>query len=619
MGLSYHPAAQTPELPSMQPIAFEARDTFRATPEQLWPLIADTPRLNQAAGLPPVEYTITPTAGEPHVEARARILGVTVARWTEHPFRWEAPRGLGVLRELHGGPVRRFRAAVELTPVAAGTEVHVRLEVEPRNALGALLIRRVGPASVAGMLALCRGFEAYLAGQQASPYPQLLPKRPSVAPPAGGLDRPDIDQRVVELLRRHLAEAPDHEVVKMRPFELADRWGLDRRGTLAAFLHATTAGLLTMSWDVLCPNCRVGQAEYSSLRDLTAEAHCEICNITFGAQFDRLVEVRFSAAPAVRRVESREFCIGGPMNTPHVLAQTTLGPGEADRLTCRLEPGRYRLRASGIGSPVVLDAGPGERPTELHSSVFDDRIQASTDQPVAGALTLAIVNRGQHTRRVVLERDTWPDTIATAALVSTMQEFRDLFSSEALAPGLLLGIERLAFLFTDLAGSTALYEALGQARAFRLVQDHFRVLGLAISANRGALVKTVGDAVMATFPTGADALSAALQMQRDLRRMPAPPEVDTRRLIRIGVHEGPCLAVTLNDRLDYFGTTVNTAARVEARAEGGEIVASLAACQSDRAAEMLRDSGASLREDVLSLKGLKAPLAVYRVALSPDR
>src|SRR5439155_10605793 len=131
----------------------------------------------------------------------------------------------------------------------------------------------------------------------------------------------------------------------------------------------------------------------------------------------------------------------------------------------------------------------------------------------------------------------------------------------------------------DLTGSTALYQAIGQARAFRLVQDHFRMLGSAISANGNAVVKTIGDAVMATFPSGADALAAALQIQVDIRELQAPNGVDVAHLVKIGLHQGACVAVNLNERLDYFGTTVNTAARIEHECRGGQIVASLAACQ----------------------------------------
>ena len=99
---------------------------------------------------------------------------------------------------------------------------------------------------------------------------------------------------------------------------------------------------------------------------------------------------------------------------------------------------------------------------------------------------------------VALEGKFWDDAAATAAIVGTLQEFRDLFSSEVLAPGLQVGIERLAILFTDLSGSTAMYEQLGQARAFRFVQDHFRVIERAV---RGIRERSSRRSAMQSWPS----------------------------------------------------------------------------------------------------------------------
>jgi adenylate cyclase len=627
----------------VETLRFEGRDRFRVTPEALWPLISNTAKLNRAVGMPPVEYAVVPSdGGGSHIEARARVLGMPLARWTEYPFRWEAPHGYTVVRELHGGPLRRVRIGVQLTPDDGGTEALIYTEFVPRNALGSALVRRLGPASVGRVLQQCRVFERYLLGQSDNPFPKLAGSKELPAEARGATDelvRRGLDQRGVELLRQHLAEAPDEDVVKMRPFELADRWGLDRRQTLALFLHATTAGLVTMTWDVLCPNCRVAKEEHASLREVSAEAHCETCNIKFDATFDRSVEVRFSVAPVLRRVHNRQFCIGGPMNTPHVLAQASVPPGEVERLSCKLAPGTYRVRAASSQGRALLEAvqdGRGttdpsassgqagrrttnEAPGEANSlavAVTAHAIEPSTAEVSAGAMSLEVHNSSEREQLVVVEGNLWPDTAATAAIVSTLQEFRDLFSSEALAPGLQLGVENLAFMFTDLTGSTAMYQAIGQARAFRLVQDHFLVLRRAISSNRGAQVKTIGDAVMATFPGGADALAAAFQIQRDIRDLPAPAGVDTAHLVKVGLHQGPCVAVTLNNRLDYFGTTVNTAARIEHECRGGQIVASLAACQPEAAAELLKASGARLEEEVVYLRGIAEPVPVYRITPS---
>jgi class 3 adenylate cyclase len=244
-----------------------------------------------------------------------------------------------------------------------------------------------------------------------------------------------------------------------------------------------------------------------------------------------------------------------------------------------------------------------------------DEVRPAHAEVTAGPLVLALENATPEPRLAILEGNVWPDTAATGALVGTFQEFRDLFSTEALAPGLQLGIENLAFMFTDLSGSTGLYQRVGQARAFRLVQDHFRLLGLAIARNRGAVVKTIGDAVMATFATPTDALAAALDIQRDIRKLEVPEGVDPARLVKIGIHQGPCVAVTLNDRLDYFGTTVNTAARIEPKARGGEIVASQVACQAAGALELLDSAGARVSEEIAELRGLTEPMPIVRIVL----
>jgi class 3 adenylate cyclase len=213
----------------------------------------------------------------------------------------------------------------------------------------------------------------------------------------------------------------------------------------------------------------------------------------------------------------------------------------------------------------------------------------------------------------MLERAEWLDTVATGAVVGTMPEFRHLFSAEVLAPGLEVRVQRLAFLFTDVAGSTAMYERVGDARAFRLVQEHFQILADAVAAHRGALVKTIGDAVMAVFPTGADAVEAAVTIQRDIRRLDCQGVADPAQLVRVGVHEGPCVAVNLNDRLDYFGTTLNMAARIEHESHGGEVVASAAVVEDSEAMDRLRALPVEVEPFEAQLRGISECVRLYRI------
>src|SRR5579884_1694324 len=655
----------------MAALHFEARERFRVPPEKLWPLVSDTHRLNRAMGLPVMRFRPAPLPSggsrmigdhpvgsallgllaqlfplHPRRVSDERILRWLprwpIARWIEHPFKFEAPRRYSILREYFWTPLGLFplksaRATVELLPTEdGGTEVVASSDVEPLNALSrpmAVLI--AGPRSCRKVLRQCRNAEAYLLGEAAAPFPDLLageaggkvvPSEPSGAPTAvrpdavdawGRLLRSGVRPEIAARLRQHLESAPDDDVLKMRAFELADRWGVERRETLIACLHATTAGLLDMSWEVLCPGCRLSSCSAASLDQVRGEAHCDLCNITYDASIDRQVEVRFSVAESVRHVEDRRFCTGGPMNIPHVLAQDEIPPGGTGVFDLPLRPGTFRVRSLQSRRTAIIevqaDAPPGR--TEVALTLSADAITPPAVAAAPGSVGVSVANQAGVPALVVLEDPGWPDTAATASLVSTIQEFRDLFDAQVLSPGLQLAIQRLTFLFTDLTGSTALYHRVGQGRAFRLVQDHFELLFGAVTACRGAVVKTIGDAVMASFPTGADAVAAALEMQRRIRRLETDGHVDPARLLKVGIHEGPCIAVTANGRLDYFGTTINTASRVEHECRGGQIVLTDEVHRDPAVQELLRREGVAVESAPAQLRGLTEPIVVHRVEL----
>jgi class 3 adenylate cyclase len=184
---------------------------------------------------------------------------------------------------------------------------------------------------------------------------------------------------------------------------------------------------------------------------------------------------------------------------------------------------------------------------------------------------LRLKNETESEQLFILERMAWTDTAVTAAEVTALQRFRDLFAEEALRPGDKISVGRLTVLFTDLCDSTRLYREIGDATAFGLVMDHFDVLREAITAEGGAMVKTIGDAVMAVFRRPVAALRAISAAQKKLR---VPPPGRRPLLLKAALHQGPSIAVTLNDRLDYFGSTVNIASRLEKFSQGGEIVVS---------------------------------------------
>ena len=568
---------------------------LRSGPEQLWPFVTDTNRFNRDAGLPAVQRA----GGKTRQNARQRLrfsrLGIQV-EWEEEPFEWVRPYRFGVNRRYRAGPVASTRVLVELTPQpGGGTHLVYRTWVRPGNPLGMVAVppfmwfsshRSFGEA-----------FRRYdeLAVRKASSFEgtqgtRLVPRgRERLAALRGVLVERTGEPELVARLVEAVEQGDDLALARLRPYALADAWGAPRRKVLEICLHATRAGLFDLRWDLLCPLCRGAKESGSTLAEMKQKAHCETCNIDFAANFDRSVELTFRASPAIRRVEERSFCVGGPQMTPHIVAQQLLAAGDQRSVTLPLEAGRYRLRTLGLPGCQFVVAAPNMAPeTELAAT---NGGWPPDEVGVSLAPTLRFENASGAEQLFVLERVAFSDQAATAAEVTTLQVFRDLFSNELLRPGERISVGSLAILFTDLRGSTSFYREVGDAPAFGRVLDHFEVLGEAIAREDGALVKTIGDAVMAVFRRPVSALRAILDAQRLLA---SPPDGASPLYLKAGMHYGPCIAVTMNDRLDYFGSVVNMAARLERLSSGTDVIISDAIRYDPEVVELLSAPGSQL-------------------------
>jgi class 3 adenylate cyclase len=226
---------------------------------------------------------------------------------------------------------------------------------------------------------------------------------------------------------------------------------------------------------------------------------------------------------------------------------------------------------------------------------------------------LTYTNATEAEQLFILERMAWSDQAVTAAEVTALQIFRDLFASEALRPHQQISVGSLTVVFTDLRGSTRLYREIGDAPAFGAVMSHFDVLRECVDEAEGALVKTLGDAIMAVFRRPAGALRAMLKAQH---RLSHPPTGARPFLLKVGLHMGHCIAVNLNGRLDYFGSNVNIAARLEPLSDGSDIIISTAVRDDPKVAAMLSEPDSELQIEPIAatLKGLeKEQIELWRV------
>jgi class 3 adenylate cyclase len=185
-----------------------------------------------------------------------------------------------------------------------------------------------------------------------------------------------------------------------------------------------------------------------------------------------------------------------------------------------------------------------------------------------------------------------------------------------LAPDQQIGIENLSIFFTDLKGSTSLYEEIGETSTFNRVRTHFQFLTQRIRRHEGAIVKTIGDAVMAVFSLLERAIQAALEIQSEIEDFNRSLALDPPLIIKIGIHHGPAIAVNANDRLDYFGRTVNIAARVQRESLGGDVVLTQELFQDPRVQKVLRDFQIKVNTFQTALKGIEGTFTLCRLCLS---
>lgn len=446
-------------------------------------------------------------------------------------------------------------------------------------------------------------------------------------------------------LARHLREGPDHGLFRMNPYAFAAERGLAGAATVDVFLRAAAAGVLLIEWNLVCSCCAKVFRSLRALGEVRAHFNCDLCHYDTTTTLDDYVHITFTVSPRVRKIrfhppgeltaedyyEHVMFCGDAIFPDGRTLPDgwrfmfrqfVALAPGERRTFVEAVVPGIVDV-LDFCGSTFATwecraDEGDVERALLLRESAIE-----APDGPLrAGSVELVVVNAAvrrtffavQCISQEALETFTPPAITYTPRLSArellATQAFRALFRFESVRAGEGLLVRDVTLLFTDLRGSTELYERVGDLNAFALVQQHFAVLEDAARRCRGAIVKTIGDAVMATFLDPADALAAGLDMLAGVAELNARVGRDD-ILLKMGIHRGAAIAVAQNDKADYFGQTVNVAARIQSVADAGEICMSSGAFEAPGVAELVR--GRAVDQDVVALKGLAAGAVVHRI------
>src|SRR6266550_3529461 len=457
--------------------------------------------------------------------------------------------------------------------------------------------------------------------------------------------RQSADDDVVDMLERMVRDAPDHAVNKINALDLAAREGIDEERVIAALLNAVGLGIFEMAWNVMCPSCAGVLSTNKSLKTLDRTQYsCAFCAAGYETTLDNLVEVTFTVSPRVRKIAAHSpdelsaaeyyrqifwsSAIDLPADMEKLLRQITLEsvdlpPGERAILSLQLPEGSLIVFDPVTHAAQFLDVSGEEASERQNLSVIFNKVPVPVDTIALrpGRLHLVLENRTESRvlPAVWVANQALDDLlkrrkpILNATRLLTNQTFRDIYRTETLAIGQRLKILSLTFLFSDLKDSTALYERVGDLVAFDLVNEHFRLLQEIIASERGAVVKTVGDAVMATFETPDRAIAAAIRMREAMSDLGAERQHQSLRL-KMGIHEGSCLAVTLNGQQDYFGQTVNIASRVQGLAGSRSIVVTEQVVENAHSRTLLETSGLKPEPRRVALSGIADKVSIYEIS-----
>ncbi len=600
---------------------------FAADAERIWPAIAQTNLVTEIMGAGHYEAVDELQAdGSVLRRASGDKMRPIAGRWTEDLGEWVYARYCGQRRWFVPDGSRFLEYTVRLEPDGDITRVHVRVEIDSANPMvwlgvkSTVLARTIDKLMSVQVRLIEYEIERSSATSDGSSDPLAdLPFDPPKLDPSAERRLPDArrllgrltgDDEMSDRLIDFLSRAPDDFLGRIRPLELARAWRAEEDRMVDLLLAAHRARLVSLRWEILCPRCRNSKTPSLTLDELPREIHCTTCNIDYERDFSRNVELLFAPEPWLRPLPAGAGCMLGASTTPHIVVQRHVEPGAELIIDPPLPAGDYRVRAPQLAGQH--EVAWGETAGFPSLAAKDGRLELGA-AGAGGQITLR--NEGTHRVTFFIEELAWRRDAVTGDRAIARAAFRRYCPDQLLRSGDDVRISNVILLFTDLKGSTSLYEAIGDAAAYKLVRDHFVYLTDVVEAHRGTLIKTMGDAIMAAFSDGGNAVTAAIRLQSGIADFNRG-RVDGGVILKIGLHQGACIAVTADGKLDYFGSMVNLSARLQGESQGGDIVLSTDLVEAVDPGELMPDGQRyEMTEESASLRGFDQPVAYWRLVL----
>ncbi|PWN05084.1 hypothetical protein DDZ15_16125 [Rhodohalobacter mucosus] len=542
---------------------------------KLWNIISDTNYLFKAIG----HISVKENSLSKHQNSTGSSRYVTYDQlhrpevWSEEICEWEAPFFLTLKRSYVRGYLKELTCSARVSESITGSRVTFSFSGSSRGLVGYILTRaeliwgmkRRLKKMISGYERAIREERFMRESEPLGFIPKKFQRKEFTRKLSEASELPALSGKLISLL----IQADEQLITGLSPVKLARLWKEPVHKIVDLLIHAAGLGILNFNWEVCCPECSGPVQEAITLKEVTEPVYCKDCGTGVHVDFHSTLHLTFSPAPTFRRVSGKKYHLNSPADRPLVKLRTVLQPGEKRFVRINLDEGNYRITSNGTKGAVNVTVQKDGAP---HASIvfsnwdLEDQRLTLISEPY-----LILRNKTEEPITVICE-DVHPDNYYVAASeVCSLPQFRHLFPAELIRDKESISANNLTVLFTDLFNSTDLYSANGDQSAVSLVMNHFDVLQQVISEERGSIVKTIGDSVMAVFPRPIYALRAFNRAQDIFSHSDS---TNSSIHLKGGVHSGNCVAVTLNDRIDYFGNTVNIASRLVDHARGDEIVIS---------------------------------------------
>ena len=485
--------------------------------DTMWGYISDTSRFNREIGLAP--------RTEKEIDGRNYVVTTLLGfpqEWHEKPWMWIQGETITSEREYIKGVAYTVQSVFNLQAIAKDkTRIIIYFGWHPRNWFCNKFLSLTENLLKGNFKRVFSNIEKYVAANKAArgidAYKKVNHK--ITAQQINRIDSikkqlmqvPDLEQSLVDKLAEHILKGDELELDALKVIRLSHEWNVEYQKLLKICLHSSRLGLLNISWNLVCPHCKGSRFSAKTLGDIPFDAVCEPCNVEFKSSDEEAVEVIFKVHASVREISEKSYYAAEPAKKSHIKTQQSVKPNSVLKLKAPILQNSYKITVKNQPTKYIFkvtnDGGEND--------IYVDLNTVNENLNFVGQKSYILFKNNSNEEVVLkLEELKLIDYALRPQHVLMFPDFRDLFAKEHLKSELKLHLGEQALLFTDVVGSTAYYEKVGDAKAFDDVRKHFVDVFEIVKKHHGQVVKTIGDAVMASFPTVEEAMKASEQIQK---------------------------------------------------------------------------------------------------------